>query len=125
MGSSRCCRPGTSWGATGRPTYSRRSTNCAVTVTGHRTSWRRYHSTRRGPTPFSGCQKRARQWECTYRNLQVTGEERIKESNRDGTPRVAQQKTRFDSVDVRQIHRSGRSASAYVMASLLLEAFIT
>jgi hypothetical protein len=37
----------------------------------------------RTDTPFSGCQKRARQWECTYRNLQVTGEERIKESNRD------------------------------------------
>jgi hypothetical protein len=81
VGSSRCCQPGTSWGATGRPTYWRRSTNCAVT--GHRTSWRRCYSTRRGPTPFSGCQKRARQWEGTYRNLQVTGEERIKESNRD------------------------------------------
>jgi hypothetical protein len=58
-----------------------RSTNCAVT--GHGASWRPCHSTRRGPTPFSGCQKRARQWECTHRNLHVTGEESIKESNRD------------------------------------------
>jgi hypothetical protein len=50
--------------------------------------------------PFSACQKRARQWECTHRNLQVTGEERIKESNRDGTLRVAQQKTRFAAPEV-------------------------
>src|SRR4029453_18267632 len=93
MGSSRCCRPGTSWKATGRPITDGVRRIARLQDIGHPGG----PAIRRGEDrhPFSACQKRARQWECTHRNLQVTGEERIKESNRDGTLRVAQQKTRF------------------------------
>jgi hypothetical protein len=82
MGSSRCCRPGTSWGATGRPNTDGVRRIARLQDIGHPGG----PAIRRGEDrhPFSACQKRARQWECTHRNLQVTGEEeRIKESNRD------------------------------------------
>lgn len=108
MGSLRCRRPGTSWGP--REDLPTAGVRRICAVTGQGTSWMPCHSTRRGPTLFGGsrltrafitgrefrcsiCSHKARQCACTHRNLQVTGEESIR--NRIGTLRVAQQKTRF------------------------------
>ena len=95
-------------GATGRPTYCRRSTNLRGYRTGDILDALPFDAARtdalRGSRltrafitgrefRCSICSHKARQCACTHRNLQVTGEESIR--NRIGTLRVAQQKTRF------------------------------